>query len=116
MPCSACQQRAEFDVTDEIKFIIACALGATVRVLRNDSATLVRKLVEVLSGMAVAYYFGTGIMAHWAVDPALSASLGFVIGLVGMELCGLLITLVDNVLPGVVRDILRRRFGLGGDQ
>lgn len=97
---------------DEVKFVVACALGATVRVLRNDAATIKRKAIEVFSGMAVAYYFGLGAIAQWDIEPAAAVSLGFVIGLVGMELCGTIITVVDSYLPTIVRDVLRRRLGV----
>ncbi len=104
-------------MSDEIKFLIACALGAAVRVLRdNHGVSAKRKLAEVVSGFGVAYYFGQAAVVSWQLEPALASSLGFAIGLASMELMGVAITLVTTVVPEIIRAVLRARFGLRDKQ
>lgn len=100
-------------MNDEVKFLIACAFGAAVRVFRGDETTSVkRKLTEVVSGFGVAYYFGQAAVVSWQLEPALASALGFAVGLASMELCGVVITISTTVIPEVIRAVLRSRYGI----
>lgn len=89
-------------MVDNVGFLVACFLGATVRVLRNDRASLKRKLSEMFSGVVVAYYTASAVVFHWQLDPAMLTTIGFIVGLVSMEICGVLITVTSSMLPHII--------------
>ena len=91
-----------FNLVDNVSFLVACFMGATVRVLRNDRVSLKRKFSEVFSGVVVAYYTASAVVFHWQLDPAMLTTIGFIVGLVSMEVCGVLITVTATMLPHIV--------------
>lgn len=99
-------------MSEDIKFMMACLMGAVVRMLRSDNTTNARRLSEALSGFAAAYYIAPVVVSsmNWTGEEALCAA--FAMGLVGMELCGALMTASDEYLPGRFRDLLQRLFGV----
>lgn len=99
----------ELSLSDEIKFFIACVIGAGVRTLRSNGERFtwrlaLRKAGDVVSGVAVAYYTGPAIISHlgWT-DPAFANAMGFIIGYLAMELCGFAITVLTEIVPGIAR-------------
>lgn len=105
-------------LSDELKFFMACLIGASVRVLRDQAETwtfrgAVRKVADIASGTAVAFYLGPGFTAWFTIDsPAVGQALGFLIGYMAMELCGFGITVLSEILPGVARWWVAARAGV----
>lgn len=92
--------------------MVACVMGALVSALRRRGISKVQMAIEVISGSAVAYYGSLFAVHQFNTAPETTGAVGFFIGLVGMELTGVLVDTVRDYGPTFVQKAIRKFLGV----
>lgn len=72
---------------ESTKPFVPSILGATLGILHNRERPLLERLVAVATGMAVAHFIGSGLVAYFGVtNAAIGDAVKFSLGLFGMSI------------------------------
>ena len=98
-------------LSHDYQILLASLAGSLVRVFRRGRETYKKKLIEVFSGFATAYYTVPVIVEHYGVNDKGALLLAFGVGLVGMEMAGVFIAIFNEYFKDWHKDMLDRVFG-----